>query len=88
MKKIFSGIGAILLIIIIIVIVNTLTFSSKQMKIKKKKINIMINENIAARHLADSLKFKTISYHDVNKFNKSEFIKFHHYLKKTYPLSH
>lgn len=77
----------LLVVLILIFVIRTALFRSKQVSIESLS-NICIDTDKAATHLAEAVKFKTISYRDKDKIDYDEFIKFHDYLYKTYPNVH
>ncbi len=87
MKKILSILGAILGILLVIVLIKGTVSDSRQIIVDKKS-QIKVDADLAAKHLSEAIKFKTVSYHDVKAFDKKAFKNLHDYLKKTYPASH
>lgn len=70
-----------------ILFVKTFTFTSKQIQVNPAEI-MSVDENKAARHLSDAIKFKTISHEDTKKIDYTQLVELREYLQKTYPLAH
>ena len=45
-------------------------------------------DEICARHLAEMVRYQTISHVDPGQMDFAEFSRFHSYLEETYPLVH
>jgi carboxypeptidase PM20D1 len=56
------------------------------MKILNPSIYTDFDGNKAVMDLSNAIKFKTVSYIDLSKYDYEEFNKLHNYLKKTFPL--
>ena len=78
---------SILLIVVIIavMIVRTVLFSPESNNLTTS-VNIELDRQEVVGHLADLIKFKTISNQDQNKFDGDSFVKMHEYLEQTFPL--
>jgi carboxypeptidase PM20D1 len=86
-KRILLGIGIFFVVIIGICLIRVMTFSSKQI-VAGKKVNISVDGNEIARHLAGAIRIKTISNSDYTKMDPAVFKEFHRYLERTYPAIH
>ncbi len=73
--------------LVIIISVNTIRKDSKQLD-TPAIATLAINETLAATHLSDALKFRTVSHSQKPHLNAQEFKKLHIYLEHTYPLLH
>jgi carboxypeptidase PM20D1 len=85
-KKILLWSLFALLILFAVVLFKTLQFSSNQMK----EVAFPAPE-VSEKALADfkgAINIKTISYGDVAQIDTTQFLAFHDYLEKTYPLIH
>lgn len=87
MKKtvIFIGIG--LLTLISVILIRTATFTSKKLSLQPVA-EIPIDGEQSSKHLADALRFQTISYQDSTKFNGEEFHFLHAYFEEIFPKVH
>lgn len=48
-------------------------------------VTLRANAGPAAEHLAEAVRFRTISHQDSSKIDKETFLDFHHFLRDTYP---
>lgn len=87
MKRIFLALIIVILLLISVLLMNTLRFSSRQLPVEPVSM-LDVDENIAARHLAQAVRFQTISYQDTAKMNANEFLAFRTFLEKTFPKVH
>jgi carboxypeptidase PM20D1 len=70
-----------------VLIINTLRFTSKQIRIDPIQ-PVGVDEDIAAQHLAQALRFQTISYQEPGQTKGEEFLALHKYLEQTFPKVH
>jgi carboxypeptidase PM20D1 len=68
-------------------IINTLRFTSKQIRVEPIK-PIEVDEDGVARHLAEALRFQTVSYQEQAQVKGEDFLAFHNYLEQTFPKIH
>jgi carboxypeptidase PM20D1 len=91
MDTIFIAIGFclafLLLVILAVVLTRTFGMTSKQVKVEPV-IDIEVDGKEAAEHLAQAIKFKTISFEESTPFDKEPFIGFHNSLERTFPKAH
>jgi carboxypeptidase PM20D1 len=85
-KKILLGLLAALLALIAIVLVKTFTFSSVQLHEEAFPAPPVTEQ--ALDHFKGAIHVKTISYGDAAQIDTMQFLAFHYYLEKTYPLVH
>ncbi len=83
-RRFFFFLASILFLLIIVLAGNTLLHGSQQITVAPATA-VAIDEQVAARRLADSLRFVTISSQtDVNA-NTAEFKKLHAFIDQSYP---
>jgi len=83
-KKILLTLLSIIVILLLILITNTLTLSSSQ-----PVYDAVVVPDIPANALerfSESITYRTISYVEAEKKDTAEFIKFHEFLARSYPL--
>jgi acetylornithine deacetylase/succinyl-diaminopimelate desuccinylase-like protein len=85
LKKLLYGSICALFCLTVIVGVNTAVTKSKQVTVENKDLNIKLNMDKASKNLSNALKYKTVSYTDLTKFDYNEFIKLHQFIDNTYP---
>ncbi|PZR40969.1 MAG: hypothetical protein DI538_02475 [Azospira oryzae] len=85
-KRILFVVLALVVILIGTVLFNTFRFSSRQAVVTSLVAPETSDE--ALTHFTDALHFKTISYGDTSRLDSSQFLGFHRFLEKTYPLVH
>ncbi|MGD2251128.1 MAG: M20 family peptidase [Candidatus Methanofastidiosia archaeon] len=71
---------------ILVLVTRAVQFTSKQVTVPPVT-DIKIDEKAASR-LGKALQFKTISYQDPAKFDKTEFLNLHKFLKDAFPTVH
>ena len=86
-KKIFTLFFATLITLLSAALFRTFLHTSSQAKPTKGDV-ILIDEIRAIENLAESIKFKTISYQEIEKFPQQEFDSFIEWAAKTYPEFH
>lgn len=84
MKKILLIIFSASIIFAAILIFRTLSFKSKQIKTAVAEQYAV--DASAVQRLSGAIKFETVSFQDSGKTDTAEFLAFHHYLKKSFPL--
>ncbi len=84
MRKAILAVVLVLVLIVAIVAVRTVRLASRQIQ-AEPVTGIQVDEEAAADHLADVLRFRTVSYPDPAKMEYSEFDSLHQYLKQTFP---
>lgn len=85
-KKILLGLLLAVLVLIVVLVVNTLRFTSIQ-----QHEEAFPAPEVSERALANfkgAINIKTISYGDLSQIDTTQFLAFHDYLEKTYPLVH
>lgn len=87
MKKILSYLGLGLILLLAILIINTFRQTSKQMLGVKEAPDMNVSDS-SISHLAEAIRFRTVSYQDVSLMDSTQFEKFIGFLAKTYPLLH
>jgi hypothetical protein len=87
LKKFFLSALVILAILLLIALYRTVTHSAPVAEIISGK-DISIDEIKASQNLAASIRFKTISYQDEEKFPYEEFNNFIKWASPTYPEFH
>lgn len=76
-----------ILALVAIVIVRTATFKSKQLAVKEK-ISYPVDADAAAKRLAESVRFKTVSNIDRSAVDYSTFRGLHDFLQGAFPVVH
>ena len=87
MKKILLYIGLGLILLFAILTINTYRQPSKQLVGVVAVPDMKISDS-AVSHLAEAIRFRTVSYQDINLMDSTQFEKFISFLSKTYPLVH
>jgi len=89
LKKLFISFFVILILLLSIALFRTLMHTAGETIFIEEEGNvILINEAQAIKNLAESIKFKTISYQEREKFPQQEFDNFIAWLSRTYPEFH
>lgn len=87
MKKVFGAVVLILLLLSSVVLYRGATLTSVQ--VPSTTVGpISVEVPRAAQHLAESLRFETVSYGVQAPLSKDAFESFHRYLESTYPMVH
>ena len=82
-KKILWGLGGLVVLLLLIILIRTFSFSSLQIEVEPaEKIEV---SPMASQHLAEAIRFKTISYDDPAQFDPEPFLQFREFLRSTYP---
>ncbi|MGB1530993.1 MAG: M20/M25/M40 family metallo-hydrolase, partial [Gammaproteobacteria bacterium] len=87
LKKFFLSLFAILLTLLSIALFRTFMHVAADSELDEVKV-ISIDEAKAVQNLAASIRFKTISYQDREKFPQQEFDNFINWASITYPEFH
>lgn len=85
-KRLFLIVVAGAFLVGIALVVRTLAFRSRQIEVSPTTVTIDVTA--AAERLAESLKFRTISYQDTSAFDLAEFAALHRYLETAFPRVH
>jgi carboxypeptidase PM20D1 len=89
LKKLFISFFVILILLLSIALFRTLMHTAGETIFIEEEGNIiLINEAQAIKNLAESIKFKTISYQEREKFPQQEFDNFIAWSSRTYPEFH
>lgn len=86
-KKIFLILTLCVVLLASVLLINTLRFTSKQIQIEPIQ-PVSVDEGSAAQHLAQALRFRTISYQEAGQTKGEEFIALHKYLEQIFPKVH
>lgn len=87
MKKVFLVLILCVVLLASVLLINTLRFTSKQIQIEPIQ-PVSVDEGSAAQHLAQALRFQTISYQEAAQTKGEEFVALHKYLELTFPKLH
>ena len=74
------------LVLGIVLLVRTSAVRSKQIHVPPVAVNV--DANLVAEHLAEAVRFKTVSVQFAWQLDDSPFIPFHDFLRRTYPHVH
>lgn len=85
-KKILWGLLFASIALVAVLLINTFRFSSIQEKGAALAAPDVTEQ--ALDHFKGAVNIKTVSYLDASKIDTTQFIAFHQYLEKTYPLVH
>src|SRR5260221_6121193 len=88
MKRIFKGIAALLLVVLAIMVARTLMIAAPSEQAAAPPIPV--DSNIVAQHLAQAVRFQTISYGDGIKENEKTMAlqAMHDWMEQTFPYFH
>jgi carboxypeptidase PM20D1 len=84
MKRLFSILGAMLLLLIIVLVVNTLR-DNKPLPNYTVDQSFETSGDSAAQHLSQAIQIKTVSFGDTLAIDTTEFLKFRKFIETTYP---
>ncbi len=86
MKKILSIIFLVVIFFIAILLIKTLFFTapSNQFEITTSA-EIALDSEKVSEHLANAIRFQTISHQDSTQFDSAPFLNYHKYLEKIFP---
>ena len=87
MKNLFKYLALALLVLIAVLLFNTMRISSKQMTGLAPIAKLNLPDSII-NHLAEAIKFHTVSFEDPANMDSLQFEKFIQFVAKTYPLTH
>lgn len=87
MKKILLSILGIIVVIAGVVVVRTLNFRPAPIE-ERETVSYGVDANIIAEHMAQAIRFKTISYQPPQKLDPLEFEAFIAWVQGTYPTVH
>ena len=87
MKRILSYLVLGLFILLAILVFNGYRKPSKQLTGVVAVSNINLSDSVV-NHLAEAIRFRTVSYSDVSLMDSTQFEKFIGFLTRTYPLVH
>ncbi len=85
--RILRSAGIVLLALILILLGKALTTKSRQMAVGPAK-GVVVNETLAAEHLARAITFKTISNQDAALNDPAAFVGLHAALAEMFPKAH
>ena len=87
MKRVFLVIGSGLVLLVVGVLIKTARLTSMQVQVDPG-IDIAVDGQEVAEHLANSLRFRTISDQGPAQSNADEFVGLHEFLEETFPRVH
>ena len=82
MIKILKGLAAVVALLAFVVVVKTLTFSPKQRRVAPVEPR-KVDADALASHLAEAVRFRTVSHQDPADNDPAELLAFHRWLEKT-----
>ena len=88
MKKILTGLAAIIAALAAVVAIKTLTYPFREQVLVAVVEPREVASDALASHLAEAVRFRTISHQDPAENDVGEFLAFHRWLEKTYPAVH
>ena len=86
-SKVLLAVGLVILIVVAVALFKTALFTSRQMKAEAAP-DILVDARSVAEHVAGAVMIPTISYENEKDIQSAEFLRFHEYLEKTFPLLH
>jgi carboxypeptidase PM20D1 len=79
----------LMLIVLLVVVLLARTFLVRSRQIQVSAIEqIPLNSDLLVNHFVGALQIQTISYDEPSKLNRTEFQRFHDYLRQIFPLAH
>jgi len=81
------GLGVLLLFMMGFILLRTLFFSPKQKKVKPREV-VHIDGKSVAERLGLAVQYKTVSFHDPEKFDRNAFTGLHRLFQTLYPQVH
>ena len=87
MKRALLVAGVVLVLLVSVVLIRTVRLTSKQVLVDPA-IDVAIDGQEVAEHLANAIQFQTISSQDSTQLKGEEFIGLHEYLEQTFPRVH
>lgn len=86
-KKILSVVALGVVLLASVLLVKTLRFTSRQILVEPIQV-VSVDEERVAQHLAQALRFQTVSYQDASQTKSEEFLALHKHLEQTFPKVH
>lgn len=84
--KLLGGLVAVIVIVLGICVVRALPYAPTQEKTKTTGLSVIkVNPQDAAGHLAEAVRFKTVSHQDIALDDPAVFTAFQDWLRQTYP---
>ena len=77
----------IILLVILIMLLRTFQISVNTMQSSTADL-LKVNSHTVSEHLSNAIQIETISKTDMKEVDSAPFIKYHHWLEKTYPKLH
>jgi len=87
MKKFLFSLAGAVAAIAAVAIVNTTRFASKQPP-HQAPVEIVVDRDAAAARLAGAIRFRTVSFEESEKVDRTAFDALHAYLEQAYPATH
>jgi carboxypeptidase PM20D1 len=87
MSRLLIGLLAALGLLLAVLLIRTATFTLDQIEVEPVR-PATIHRQAAAERLAGAIRFRTISYHDPDRFDYAEFDRLHAYLAAAFPRMH
>ena len=87
MKRILKLSGLALLLLFILLIAKASLVKSRQQQVQPVA-KLSLDEAALVSRLSSALQIQTVSYDDPARINKEEFLRFHTFLEKSFPLTH
>lgn len=87
MKKLLLVLGVILVLLVAVVLVWTAQLTSRQVEVEPVT-DIQIDAQQVAEHLAQALRFRTVSPQDLEQVNAEEFLALHGFFEQAFPQVH
>jgi carboxypeptidase PM20D1 len=87
MKKVLKTLLILFVLLLGVLLAKTFLAKSHQIQVSAVE-KIPLNSDSLVNHLVGALQVQTISYDEPSKLNRSEFQRFHDYLRKSFPLTH
>jgi carboxypeptidase PM20D1 len=87
MKRVFLVTGLALVLLVSGVLIRTVRLTSKQVPVEPA-IDVAVDGQEVAEHLANALQFRTISNQDSAQVKGEEFVGLHEFLEQTFPRVH
>lgn len=87
MRKLLLIVAFVVIVLATVLVWRTLRFKSRQVEVEQVN-DVAIERDVAAEHLAQAVRFQTISYEDEASARYEEFTGFQKYLMETFPRVH
>jgi carboxypeptidase PM20D1 len=84
MKSLTAVLAVLVAAVVLVVAFNTATFRSRQMPVAGDAV-VAVDAMAAARRLAQSVRFETLSHQDPARFSAAPFRALHAFLERSYP---